>query len=57
MNDENQAALSLDFTDGSSGVFVAALPEPGSVVGGMMVIAWAWGGRKRRMRESVAKSR
>ncbi len=42
MNDNNQLAIRLEFTDGSSGVFLATVPEPATLsllaLGGLVVL-------------------
>jgi len=48
-NDAGQFAFRAHFTDGSSGVFVASVPEPSVVL--LLAMAWMWACRGRSSRE------
>ncbi len=45
-NSAGQVALSLNFTDGSTGFFVATIPEPGTAC--LFALSAAWGIHRRR---------
>lgn len=51
-NDAGQLALHLGFTDGSEGIFVATIPEPGALavlgLGMPMLLRQAWSPRNRK---------
>jgi hypothetical protein len=48
LTDDYRVALSLNFTDGSSGVFIARVPEP-PVAGIVVIAAGAWLLRRRQV--------
>jgi hypothetical protein len=52
INDAGQITFSLTFTDGSQGIFVATVPEPGTVAlaATAVVVVCAVAGRRRRQR-------